>query len=141
MKPKVVVTESIHQVGWDILAKETEAVAWAGQAQEPLDKVLEGAQAVLVRIARLSPEIIRGATHLRIIAKHGVGYDNIDVAEATKRGIMVTNTPGVLTETVADLTMALMLAIARRVVEADKYIRLDLLHQVYLQHNFQSSKL
>jgi glyoxylate reductase len=63
------------------------------------------------------------APRLRIISQYAVGYDNIDVKAATERGIYVTNTPGVLTETVADFTMALMMAIARRVVEADKYIR------------------
>ncbi len=63
------------------------------------------------------------APHLKIIANVAVGYDNIDVAAATKRSIVVTNTPDVLTETTADLAFALLLAIARRIPEADAYMR------------------
>lgn len=60
---------------------------------------------------------------LKVIANMAVGFDNIDIAEAKKRGIIITNTPGVLTDTVAEHTFALMLAIAHRVVEADKFTR------------------
>jgi len=60
---------------------------------------------------------------LKVISNIAVGYDNIDIAAATQRGIMVTNTPGVLTETTADLTFALLLCAARKIVEADDYIR------------------
>lgn len=61
--------------------------------------------------------------NLKVVANMAVGFDNIDVAEAKKRGITITNTPGVLTDTVAEHTFALMLAIAHRVVEADKFTR------------------
>ena len=60
---------------------------------------------------------------LRVISNFGVGYNNIDVAEAKRRGIAVTNTPGVLTEATADLTWALLLAVARRIVEGDRLAR------------------
>ena len=60
---------------------------------------------------------------LKVISNIAVGYDNIDIVEATQRGIMVTNTPGVLTETTADLTFALLLCAARKIVEADQYTR------------------
>jgi len=59
---------------------------------------------------------------LRIVAQMAVGFDNIDAKEATKRGIYVTNTPGVLTETTADFAWTLLMAVVRRVVEADKYV-------------------
>jgi glyoxylate reductase len=72
---------------------------------------------------RIDAELMDTAKKLKIAANMAVGYDNINVAEATKRGIITTNTPGVLTETVADLTMGLILAAARRIVEADRYIR------------------
>ncbi|MBI3089922.1 MAG: D-glycerate dehydrogenase [Candidatus Tectomicrobia bacterium] len=62
-------------------------------------------------------------TGFKVIANVAVGYDNIDVAAASSRGIMVTNTPGVLTETTADLAWALLMAAARRLVEADRYVR------------------
>lgn len=68
-------------------------------------------------------EVISVASQLKVIATYAVGFDNIDVKEATKRGIVVSNTPGVLTETVADLTWALLMTIARRTVEADAFMR------------------
>jgi glyoxylate reductase len=60
---------------------------------------------------------------LRVVANFGVGYDTVDVEAATQRGIVVTNTPGVLTEATAELTIALMLALARRVAEGDRLVR------------------
>ena len=72
---------------------------------------------------RIDEQVITAAPNLRIIANLGVGYDNIDVPLARKRGIIVTNTPGALTETTADFTLALLLSAARRVVEGDEYVR------------------
>jgi glyoxylate reductase len=60
---------------------------------------------------------------LRVVAHHAVGYDSVDVEEATRRGIVVTNTPDVLTEATAELTIALLLALARRVTEGDRFLR------------------
>jgi glyoxylate reductase len=71
----------------------------------------------------VDPELLDRAPELKVVANFGVGYNNIDVPAATQRGIMVTNTPGVLTDATADLTMALMLAVARRVVEGDRHTR------------------
>jgi glyoxylate reductase len=68
-------------------------------------------------------ELLDRAPGLNVVANFGVGYNNIDVPAATRRGIMVTNTPGVLTDATADLTMALMLSVARRVVEGDRRTR------------------
>jgi len=68
-------------------------------------------------------ELLKCAPKLKIVANFGVGYNNIDVAAATRQGIMVTNTPDVLTDATADLTMALLLAAARRVVEGDRHTR------------------
>jgi len=66
---------------------------------------------------------MEAAPKLKVISNLAVGYDNIDVPEATRRGIVVGNTPEVLTETTADLTFALLMAAARRVVEADTFTR------------------
>ena len=63
------------------------------------------------------------APRLRVVSVMAVGYENVDVAEATRRGILVTNTPGVLTETTADLAFALLMAVARRIVEGDGDVR------------------
>ncbi len=71
----------------------------------------------------IDAQVITSSPHLRIIANLGVGYDNIDVPTARERGIVVTNTPGALTETTADLTFALLLSAARRIVEGDQYVR------------------
>jgi glyoxylate reductase len=67
--------------------------------------------------------VLDAGKRLRFVAQMAVGYDNVDVAAATERGILVTNTPGVLTETTADLAFALLLAAARRVVEGDRLTR------------------
>ena len=67
--------------------------------------------------------MIEAALRLKVIGNYGVGYNNIDVATATRRRILVTNTPGVLTEATADTTWALIMAVARRTVEADAYVR------------------
>src|SRR2546429_4735950 len=71
----------------------------------------------------ITDAIMQAARHLRCIANYAVGYNNIDLAAASRRGILVTNTPGVLTEATADLAFALLLAVARRVVEADRFLR------------------
>lgn len=72
---------------------------------------------------RIDGEVLDGAPNLKMIANLAVGYDNIDVADATVRGIPVSNTPGVLTDATADITFALILAMARRVVEGDRRTR------------------
>lgn len=80
-------------------------------------------EGLLVAGARITPEVIASATKLRAVSNAGVGYDNIDVAGCTARRIPVTNAAGVLEETTADLAFALLLAAARRIVEADQYLR------------------
>jgi glyoxylate reductase len=72
---------------------------------------------------RVDDDLFANAPNLRIVANMAVGFDNIDIQAATRRGIMVTNTPGVLTETTADLAWALILGVARRLVEGDRYMR------------------
>lgn len=74
-------------------------------------------------ISTIDEELLAAAPTLRVVANVAVGYNNVDVAAARRRGIMVTNTPDVLTETTADFAWALLLAAARRVVEADHYAR------------------
>ncbi len=71
----------------------------------------------------IDDELFSRATKLRIVAQFGVGYNNIDVDAATRRGIVVTNTPGVLTDATAELAFTLLLAVSRRVIEGDKMVR------------------
>src|SRR5262245_3000670 len=92
--------------------------------EEELVRRLRDADAVIPMGAhRVSAAAIGAAPRLRVIAVAAVGYNLIDVAAASQRGIAVTNTPGVLTETTADLAWTLMLATARRVVECDRFVR------------------
>ncbi len=80
-------------------------------------------EGLLVIGARVTEEIVRQATNLRAVSNTGVGYDNIDVAACTRRRIPVTNTAGILEDTTADLAFALLSAVARRVVEGDRFVR------------------
>ena len=120
MKPKVLVTEQIHQKGWDTLKNEVEAVAWPGQDKQPLMDAVKDVQGILVRVAKLTPEVIGAAAGLKVIGKHGVGYDNIDIPAATARKVLVTNTPLANSTSVAEHALALLLAVARRIGESDR---------------------
>jgi glyoxylate reductase len=88
-------------------------------------ELVGGADAILTLLHdRVDEELLDAAgPQLRCVANVAVGYDNVDVAAATRRGVVVTNTPGVLDDATADLTMALILATTRRVVEGDRLIR------------------
>lgn len=82
------------------------------------------ADAVICTLAdQVDASLFAHATRLKIVANYAVGYNNIDVAAAHKHGIVVTNTPDVLTDATADLTWALLLAVARRVAEGDRLVR------------------
>jgi glyoxylate reductase len=93
----------------------------------PRDELLEGARwcdLLLTQLAdRIDAEVFDANPNLRLVANYAVGFNNIDVRAATQRRIPVTNTPDVLTETTADLTWALLLAVARRIVEGDRMMR------------------
>jgi glyoxylate reductase len=86
---------------------------------------VKGCEGILCLLSeRIDREVMNAAGDmLRVISNYAVGYNNIDVDEATRRGILVCNTPGVLTEATADLAWALLLAAARRIVEADRMVR------------------
>jgi glyoxylate reductase len=91
--------------------------------QEILEKV-RGKEGLLSMITdRIDDELMEQAPELRMIANYGVGFDHIELASATARGIWVSNTPGVLSDATADTTIALILAVARRVVEGDRMTR------------------
>lgn len=87
-------------------------------------KEVKDAAAIFTNVAdQIDKELLDNAKQLRVISTMAVGYDNIDIEEATKRGIPVGHTPGVLTEATADLTFALLMATARRIVEGMDFIR------------------
>ena len=89
-----------------------------------LSKRLQHADGVVCQLTDpMTARVIEAAPKLRVIAQVAVGHDNIDVAAATRRGIVVTNTPNVLTESTADLAMALLLATARRLPQVERFLR------------------
>jgi glyoxylate reductase len=88
-----------------------------------LREVVDADGVVCLLTEKMDADVIDRMTRCRVISHVAVGYDNIDVAAATRKGIFVTNTPGVLTETTADMAWAILMATARRVVEGDKFTR------------------
>jgi glyoxylate reductase len=88
-----------------------------------LREVVDADGIICLITEKIDPEAVERMAHCRVIAQVAVGYDNIDVAAATRKGIFVANTPGVLTETTADMAWAILMATARRVVEGDKFTR------------------
>ncbi len=126
-RPRVFVTRTLPGDAVDELARHAEAEVWPGGLPPPYDALashVAGADAVICLLTdRIDAALIAGAPRLRAISNVAVGYDNIDVAAATARGIPVGNTPGVLTEATADLAFALILAAARRISEAERYVR------------------
>lgn len=128
MKPRILVTQNIPEDGLAALRKGGEVVFCPHPERPPTREELLGevkaADALLCLLTdTIDAELLEAAPRLTIISNMAVGYNNIDVAAATARRIPVTNTPGVLTETTADLTWALLMGVARRIVEGDRYVR------------------
>jgi len=126
-KPKIYVTRELSERGLKIIKQHFETDVWPEYAPPPKKTIMEKAKNVDALATLLSDkidaEVYNAAPKLKIVSQLAVGFDNIDLVEATKRGIYVTNTPEVLTDTTADFAWALLMAVARRVVEADKYVR------------------
>jgi glyoxylate reductase len=124
---KVFVTRALPGGALDRLAAEHEIEVWPGRLPPPREALLEGvrdADGLLPMLTdRVDAELMDAAPKLRAISNYAVGVDNIDVDAATERGLPVGNTPGVLTDTTADLAVALMLGIARRLLDGDAYVR------------------
>lgn len=126
-KPRIFITRPIPGAGIDILRGPCEVEIFPGPEPPTRAELLAGvarADAILPLLTeRIDEEVLQAGPRLRVIANMAVGYDNIDVAAATARGIPVGNTPGVLTETSADLAFALILAVARHIVPGADYVR------------------
>lgn len=125
MKPIVTVTNIFPQVALDKLSSECDLkINRTSLTKEELKQKVSGSDAVISYLTdRIDKDIIDRGTKLKIIANYGAGFNNIDVTYASERGIWVTNTPDVLHETTADLTWAMILGTARRIVSADRYTR------------------
>jgi len=115
------------QEALDRIGQATRMEVWPGELPPPYEVLLEKARdtegLVTLLSDRIDAHLMDAVPRLKVVSNMAVGFDNIDIKEATKRHIFVTNTPGVLTGTTADFAFALLMAAARRVAEADKYTR------------------
>src|ERR1700688_4443996 len=126
-KLKVFATHSLFEEARQILQQTCEVEYWARPERPPREEVLRRAKdkegLICLLTEKINEELLGAAPKLRIAANVAVGFDNIDVAACTKRGVVATNTPGVLDETTADFAWALLMAVARRLGEGEQLAR------------------
>lgn len=128
MKPSIFITRKLPQAVIEPLNAEYQVEMWEKEdVPVPRDVLLKKAGSASALITMLSDqmdgELLEHASSLKVIANLAVGYDNIDLQAAKEKGVIICNTPDVLTDTTADLTFGLLMAAARRIVEADRYIK------------------
>ncbi|HZX10928.1 MAG TPA: D-glycerate dehydrogenase [Acidobacteriota bacterium] len=127
MKPKALITKKLLPEAMEYLEKHIHyEVAGTDQypsKEEIISRIKDKQGLISLLVDKIDKEVIDAAPDLKIIANCAVGYNNIDVKYATTKGIYVTNTPGVLTDTTADLTWALILSTARRIPQADQFTK------------------
>jgi len=126
-RPRVLATWHFPDDGLQLLTDTCDLTVWEGDhpmSGEELQRGIADMHGLFCSPAtdRIDAALLQRAAHLRVVSNFGVGYDNVDVPAATSRGIWVCNTPGVLTDAVADQTFALLLAVARRVSEAERLV-------------------
>ena len=126
-KPKVLATHSLFDAARKILQESCEVEFWTKPERPPREEVLRRVKdkdgMVCLLTEKVNEELLQAAPKLRIAANVAVGFDNIDVAACTKRGVAATNTPGVLDETTADFAWTLLMAVARRLPEGEALAR------------------
>jgi len=126
-RAKVLVSRRIPQPAIDMLAARLEVEVSEHDrplTPEELRSRLAGKQGLVCLLQdKINEQLLSAVPELKVASNVAVGYDNMDLAAATRRGVLLTNTPEVLTETTADLAFALLLAAARRVAEADRFVR------------------
>src|SRR5258708_27518682 len=126
-KAKVFVTHPLYPEAQQVLQASCECEFWSKPERPPREELLRRLKdkeaLVCLLTEKIGDEVLRAAPKLRIVANVAVGYDNIELPACTKRGVVVTNTPGVLDETTADFAWALMLAVSRRRGRADQHGR------------------
>ena len=126
-RPRVYITRRIPDAGLDLIRQACDVILWEGDEPPPyetlVDHVRDADGLLCLLTDRIDDALMAAAPRLRVISQMAVGYDNIDVAAATRRGILVGYTPDVLTEATADMAFALLMAAARRLVEGVDYAR------------------
>ncbi len=127
MVERIFVTRKLPGSSLERLKEQNEVDVWTNDTPPTKAEMIKRAKNCSGMITLLSDRIDRSLLEalpgLKVIAQYAVGYDNIDITAATELGILVTNTPGVLTETTADLAWALIMTTARRISEADRYVK------------------
>ena len=128
MKPRVFVSRIIPAEALEPIAARTQHDVWLEAGPPPRDELLRrvtGVDGYLAMVTDLVDEELleRAGPQLKVVSNFAVGFDNINVAACTRRGVAVGNTAGVLTETTADMAFALLMAAARRIPEAHGYVR------------------
>jgi glyoxylate reductase len=127
MRPKILVTRAIPDEAKKVLAPHFEVEQYDKHTAIPrpllLKKLKDKDGLLCILTEKVDQELLDAAPRLKAVATYSVGFDHVDVKACTARGVAVMNTPGVLTETTADFTWALLMAAARRVVEGDKFMR------------------
>lgn len=124
-KPRIFVTRKLPGRAIDVLRETADVEVWPEELPPPpktLQRQVRDCDAILSLLTdRIDAELLDATPGLLVVSNMATGFDNVDVPAATRRNVLVTRTPGVLSETTADFTFALMLAAARRVVEGDRY--------------------
>jgi glyoxylate reductase len=127
VKPTVFVTRRLPGGALDLLAQHTELRVWEEELPPPPQELRSQAAAchglLTLLTDRVDTALLDSAPNLIVVSNMATGFDNIDLPAASERNVLVTRTPGVLSDTVADFTFALLLAAARRIPEADRYVR------------------
>ena len=128
MKPKVYVTRQLPEIALNELKQACQIEIWDHETPAPAYKVIkekvQDKQGLLCLLTdQIDAELLDSAPDLKVISQCAVGYDNVDINAAIERGILVGNTPGVLTEATADLAFALLLSAARRIGEGIDFVR------------------
>ena len=125
-RPRIYVTRPIFPEAIELLETAGDTSVWPEERPPPYETLAAEAarsDALFTLLTdRIDEALLEASPRLRVVANMAVGYDNVDVAAATRRGVFVGNTPGVLTESTADFTMALLFALARRVSESERYV-------------------
>ena len=127
-KPRVFVARRLPDEGLDLVRSICDMDLWEGELPPPRDELLRrvaGVDGALTLLTdKVDDEFLDAAgPQLRVVSNYAVGFDNVDVAACARRGVKVGNTPGVLTDTTADLAFALLMAAARRLPEGDRFVR------------------
>ena len=126
-RPRIYVTRKLPEQGLALIRDYCDATIWEDELPPPRETILRETRdadgLVSLLTDKIDGELLDACPKLRVVSNMAVGFDNIDVPAATARGVLVGNTPGVLTETTADFAFALLMASARRIVEGADYVR------------------